>query len=199
MQQLSLFEPDRVPSPGESPVGLQYVADFISETEANKLLATIETLEFRQAKYLEYTARRRTVNYGAGYDFSKQRATSAPPLPDFLVPLIVKAAAWAKVDPAEFVQALISEYEIGTPLGWHRDVPNYEIVVGISLLGPGRLRFRPYPWHTGLKKKVFAMEVAPRSAYMLRGAARWQWQHSVPPAKVLRYSITLRTQRTSAG
>jgi hypothetical protein len=83
-------------------------------------------------------------------------------------------------------------------LGWHRDVPDYELVSGVSLAGVARLRFRPYPWKPEKKAEVFALEVAPRSAYILRDDARWKWQHHVPPTKVLRYSITFRTARQSS-
>jgi hypothetical protein len=32
---------------------------------------------------------------------------------------------------------------------------------------------------------------------VLDGAARWQWQHSIPPGREERYSITFRTLRAS--
>jgi alkylated DNA repair dioxygenase AlkB len=188
MRQFSLLEP-------ALPAGMQYTPDFISPDEAAALLEVIRTLPLQEARYREYTARRRTVNYGAGYDFSAQRTVAAPPLPSFLDSVVQRAAILARVEPSEFVQALISEYQPGTPLGWHRDVPDYESIVGLSLAGPGRMRFRPYPWSREKKQQVFALELDPRSAYVLRGDARWKWQHSVPPAKQLRYSLTLRTRR----
>jgi alkylated DNA repair dioxygenase AlkB len=94
------------------------------------------------------------------------------------------------------VQAHVYEYHVGTPLGWHRDVPDYEVIVGISLAGTARLRMRPYPWSPERKREIIAVELEPRSAYILRGAARWGWQHQVPPTKMLRYSITFRTTRS---
>ncbi len=94
----------------------------------------------------------------------------------------------------DFVQALIAEYQPGTPLGWHRDVPDFEVVVGISLAGTARLRFRPYPWTP--EKEVAGVRAGTGTAarqYILRDQARWDWQHHVPPTKELRYSITFRT------
>ena len=195
MRQTSIFDPTAGVPPGRLPEGLSYTTDFITPAEEAALLATFRTLPFKEAKYQQYTARRRTVNYGAGYDFSHKHTIAAPPLPDFLRPLIEQAAAWAQLPANAFIQALLAEYQPGTPLGWHRDVPDYELIFGLSLAGPGRIRFRPYPWEPERKKEMFAIELEPRSAYILRGPARWQWQHHVPPAKVLRYSITLRTQR----
>jgi alkylated DNA repair dioxygenase AlkB len=180
------------------PPGLIYCPEFVSTDEERELLSIIQQLPLREARYLQYVARRRTLSYGAGYDFQARQATPAPPLPAFLEELRARAAAWAGVAPQEFVQALIAEYRPGTPLGWHRDVPDYELVVGISLAAAARMRLRRYPWNPAQKADIVNLTLEPRSAYTLRDAARWQWQHCVPPVKQLRYSITLRTARTAA-
>jgi alkylated DNA repair dioxygenase AlkB len=181
------------------PRGLVYRPDFISPAEEQELLAVIQALPLAQARYRQYTARRRTVNFGSSYDFTHRVALDAPPIPAFLLSLRAKVAAWAAVLEEHFVQALVAEYSPGTPLGWHRDVPEFEVICGVSLAGPARLRFRPYPWSIEKKREVFALDVEPRSAYVLRDEARWAWQHSVPPTKALRYSITFRTRRGRAG
>lgn len=186
MKQAEIF-------PAALPAGLTYREDFISADEERQLLSAIQDLPLQESRYRQFTARRRTVNYGFSYDFTHLQAKAAPPIPEFLTPLRARAAAWAGVQPDDFVQALIAEYKPGTPLGWHRDVADYKLVVGISLAGSARLRFRPYPWSPEKKAQVFALELAPRSAYILRDEARWRWQHHVPPTKVLRYSITFRT------
>ena len=187
--QASLFEP-------VLPPGLIYRPDFVERAEEHTLLEHIRTLPLREAQYRQYTARRRTVNYGFSYDFQHLEAKPAPPIPEFLAPLRARAAQWAGVAAEDFVQGLIAEYTPGTPLGWHRDVPNFELIVGISLAGTARIRFRPYPWKPERRREVFALELEPRSAYILRDEARWGWQHSVPPTKELRYSITFRTARS---
>lgn len=101
-------------------------------------------------------------------------------------------AAWLGVGFDDIQHVLIAEYRAGTALGWHRDVPNFELVCGVSLAASTRMRFRPFPPGSD-RKKVLSLELAPRSAYILRGDARWRWQHSIPPTKALRYSITFRT------
>jgi len=186
MKQAEIFAPTLPP-------GMEYREEFISAEEEQQLLSEIRGLPLQESQYRQYTARRRTVNYGFSYDFTHLQSKAAPPIPDFLTPLRTRAAEWAGVQPGDFVQALIAEYQPGTPLGWHRDVPDYELVVGVSLAGAARLRFRPYPWSPEKKSQVFALELAPRSAYVLRDEARWGWQHQVPPTKGWRYSITLRT------
>ena len=184
--QASLFEP-------VLPPGLIYRREFLARDEEQSLLENIRALPLREAQYRQYTARRRTVNYGYSYDFQQLEAKPAPPIPEFLATARARAAQFAGVSAQDFVQALIAEYTPGTPLGWHRDVPDFELIVGISLAGAARIRFRPYPWKPERRKEVFALELEPRSAYILRDEARWGWQHSVPPTKELRYSITFRT------
>ena len=105
-------------------------------------------------------------------------------------------AAWLGVGFDDIQHVLVAEYRPGTALGWHRDVPNFELVCGISLAASTRMRFRPFPPQRRAatdRKHILSLELAPRSAYILRGDARWRWQHSIPPTRALRYSITFRT------
>ena len=189
MTQPDLFGPAASPLPP----GLVYETDFLSAAEEAALVALIGQLPLQAMQYKQYTALRRVVSYGGKYDFSAQRLNEAEPIPEWLAPLRAKAAHWLGIAPAQFTQALVAEYRPGTPRGWHRDVPDFEDVVGISLAAPGVMRFRPYPPQAPRKQDVVKLELAPRSIYLLRGASRWQWQHSVAPTRALRYSITLRT------
>ncbi|HET8744438.1 MAG TPA: alpha-ketoglutarate-dependent dioxygenase AlkB [Ramlibacter sp.] len=175
------------------PPGLRYEEEFLSPSEEAALVERIAQLPLAAMKYQQYTALRRVVSYGGQYDFSAQRLEQAEPLPGWLDPLRERAAAWIGVAPAQFTQALVAEYRPGTPLGWHRDVPDFEDIVGVSLLNEAVMRFRPYPPEAPKKADVVKLTLAPRSIYLLRGPARWAWQHSVAATKVLRYSITLRT------
>ena len=188
MQQADLF-------PRVLPRGLEYHPEFLNSHEEGELLELIRALPLQEAQYKDFTARRRTISYGSTYDFSTNTSLPAEPIADFLLPLRLKVARWCSVDSESFVHALIAEYRPGTPLGWHRDVPEFELVAGVSLAGSCRMRFRPYPWTPERKREMFTLELMPRSAYILKDAARWQWQHSIPPTKELRYSITFRTRR----
>jgi len=187
-------------APGpDLPPGMRLQPEFLSREEEAALVATIESLPLANMKYQQYTARRRVVSYGGQYDFSAQRLNAAEPLPAWLDPLRERAGAWTGIAPGDFAQALIAEYAPGTPLGWHRDVPDFEDVVGISLLNEAVLRFRPYPPESGSRADVRKLTVPPRSIYLLHGPSRWEWQHAVSPTKQLRYSITLRTRRSLAA
>jgi alkylated DNA repair dioxygenase AlkB len=177
----------------ELPAGMRLQAEFLSRDEEAALIGVIERLPLEHMKYQQYTARRRVVSYGGQYDFSAQRLHEAEPLPAWLDALRARAGAWAGIAPERFTQALVAEYAPGTPLGWHRDVPDFEDVIGVSLLNEAVMRFRPYPPESGSRKDVRKLTLPPRSIYLLRGPSRWEWQHAVSPTKLLRYSITLRT------
>jgi alkylated DNA repair dioxygenase AlkB len=186
--QLELFA-----SGSSLPSGLLYRPDFIDEREEGELLEGIRLLELREAQYKEFTAKRRVASFGAGYDYDENELTPAPVIASFLLPLRSKVARWAGVSAEDFGYALVSEYRPGTQLGWHRDVPHFEVVAGVSLGSACTMRFRRYP--PGRKERIFSLEVQPRSAYILKEEARWGWQHSVAPTPALRYSITFRTRR----
>jgi len=180
------------------PEGFVYRPEFITPEEETALLAIIRELPLEEAQYRQYTARRRTVHYGGQYDFNKGRLDEAPPLPPSLMPLREKVARWIGIPPEQFVHGLVTEYASGTPLGWHRDVANFEVIVGVSLGGRARMRLRPYrPGEKIRREEVIPLELEPRSAYVMRDTARWGWQHSIAETKELRYSITFRTGRNA--
>lgn len=178
------------------PEGFLYRLEFITPEEEAGLVSDIRALPLSEAKYREYTARRRTVSYGGQYDFSAGRLEAAPDIPGFLFPLREKVARWVDVPAEKFVHALVTEYSPGTPLGWHRDVPDFELIAGVSLAGRARMRLRPYrPGEKQDRKDVINLELEPRSAYVMRDVARWGWQHCISETRELRYSITFRTGR----
>jgi alkylated DNA repair dioxygenase AlkB len=163
-----------------NPDGLVYEPGFLSAAEEAALLAGVRALPLEEARYREYTAKRRVAIF------------EAPP--PFLVALRDRLAAWAAVPAAELTYTLINEYRPGTALGWHRDSPEYEVVVGVSLGTACRMRFRPWPHRKGDNREALELRLLPRSAYVMRDAVRWRWQHSIPAVKELRYSITFRSR-----
>lgn len=179
-------------APTELPGGFTYRPDFLKENDEAELLRIFQTLDFEVFDFHGYKAKRRTVEYGWEYDFHTREATAVRPIPDFLLPLRGRSAALVGVQPQELVEAVITEYPAGAPIGWHRDVPQFEIIVGISLGSSCRMRFKPYR----SEGKLVSVILEPRSAYIIRGDARWKFQHSIPAVEKLRYSITFRTLRT---
>lgn len=198
LPQIELFE-----QRPRLPHGLIYEPGFLTPEEQAGLLAEIRKLPFREAKFQQYTARRRVVRYGEGeypasYGPAAEEANPRRPFPGFLVPVRRKVAEWLDMRELEFPHALVTEYQPGTPIGWHSDAPHFETIVGLSLAGTVRMRFRPYAAKNDRKAGI-ELKLAPGSVYVMRGDIRWKWQHHIPPAKELRYSITLRTLKRSAA
>jgi alkylated DNA repair dioxygenase AlkB len=182
------------------PDGFVYRRDFLDTAEESSLLEIIRGLPLEEATYRQYTAKRRTVSYGGKYDYDRNVLNAAPGIPEFLFPLREKVAEWVGIPADNLVHGLVSEYRPGTPLGWHRDVPDFEAIVGVSLGGVARMKLRPYkPGERNLVKDVIALDLLPRSAYSIRGVARWGWQHSIAATKEHRYSITFRTALAPPG
>ncbi|WP_246295060.1 alpha-ketoglutarate-dependent dioxygenase AlkB [Piscinibacter koreensis] len=185
-----------MPAATPMPAGWRFEPGFLSAAEEAELLAAIAQLPLHEAEYKGYTARRRVANFGTAYDFAAHRLLPGPPIPEVLLGLRERVATWAGLAPDALSSALVAEYRAGTPLGWHRDVPDFEVVVGVSLGTPARMRLRRYPPVNPRKADVLNVELPPRSIYRLEGEARWGWQHSIAPTPALRHSVTFRTRST---
>ena len=179
-------------APSERPEGLVYRADLLSAEEEAALLARLDALRFDPIVMHGQAAKRTARHFGLDYDYESRTPKPGEPLPDWLEPVRARAAELAGVEPEELVEILVQRYPPGSTIGWHRDAPAFGTVVGVSLGGACRLRFQR---GTGEARRVYEVVLEPRSGYLLAGEARTSWQHSIPPAKELRYSITFRTLR----
>jgi alkylated DNA repair dioxygenase AlkB len=184
----TLFEPD-------APAGFDYRPDFLEPAEERDLLEHMSSVSFANFEMHGTIARRRVAFFGERYD-----GVPAPPVPDFLTEWQRRVAEWVELPPSAFVMVLINEYGRGAPIGWHRDAPQYGIVVGLSLLSACRMRFRPYlrPDQRAAgprRRSTHEIVLARRSAYLLSGAARDAYEHHVPAVADRRYSITFRSVR----
>jgi DNA oxidative demethylase len=178
------------------PVGLVYQPDFLTEGEERQVLDVLEAMEFHTITMHGQTARRTVRHFGLDYGYESWTLEPTEPLPRELGWLQQRAGALAGLDPADFAQILVSRYPPGATIGWHRDAPMFgPKVVGISLAAACRMRFQR---GKGNARQVAEVTLEPRSAYVLAGPARFAWQHSIPPTKALRYSITFRTLKASA-
>jgi alkylated DNA repair dioxygenase AlkB len=179
------------------PQGLLFDPAFLTAEEECALLGELEQLDFREIVMHGVAARRTARHYGLDYDYERRaHIEQAEPLPPWLEPLRARCAALAGLEPEALVEALVQRYPAGATMGWHRDAPSFGVVVGVSLGSSARMRFRrgsTSRWTT------WELDLPPRSAYVLAGEARTRWQHSIPPTKALRYSITFRTLRTARG
>jgi DNA oxidative demethylase len=181
-----------VRAPLEQPDGILVRADVLAAEEESALLERFETLRFDPIVFRGQAARRTARHFGLGYDYESRTPRPGEPIPDWIAPSRRAAAELAGVAAGELVEVLVQHYPPGAGIGWHRDAPAFGIVAGISLLGSSRLRFQRGKRD---QRRVWEVELKPRSGYVLAGDARWSWEHSLPAAKELRYSITFRTLR----
>ncbi len=170
--------------------GLDYRDDVVDRGEEKELIGRIDAETLSPFRFQGWLGKRLTRSFGWHYDFDDQSFGENDPLPDWLMPLRGRAAAFAGLPEAELVQALLIRYDPGAGIGWHRDRPVFEHVVGISLGVPATMRFRRR--RAGGFDRV-GMPLEPRSIYHLSGEARHEWEHSIAEMEVSRWSITFRS------
>lgn len=180
---LPLFEPALLP-------GLCYQEHFVAAGEERHLLGRLQALDLAPFRFHGWTGNRRTTSFGWRYDFDDASFRPTEPVPAWLEPLRDKAAELAGVAPGDIAHALLARYDPGAGIGWHKDRSVFDRVVGVSLGASATLRFRQ---RTAGGFRRFGLPVEPRSAYLLSGEARHDWEHSIAPGEELRFSITFRT------
>jgi alkylated DNA repair dioxygenase AlkB len=190
--QLSLFDAPPWPEPA-MPEGFAYQPDLIDLAEEGDLVRRFQDLDFQPYEHLGYLGNRRVAGFGWRRDDRGHMAETGEPIPDFLQPLLQKVAGFTGFPVDSFRHALVTEYAPGAGIGWHRDRPPAVAIAGVSLLSPCAFRLRR---KAGDKWDRATLQAAPRSAYLMSGPARSDWQHSIPPLEALRYSVTFRTVRT---
>jgi alkylated DNA repair dioxygenase AlkB len=175
--------------------GLLYQPNFISEAEETDLTRTIETLPLERFKFRQYSGNRRVSAFGFRYDFTRRALEAAPPLPEFLDDLRGRAAQFAGLLRDDIAQEQVLEYAPGAGIGWHRDKPEFDVVVGVSLGAPAVMRYRRRAGDTWVRA---TQRLEPRSIYVMSGEARHEWEHSIAPQTELRYSLIFRSLTTQA-
>jgi alkylated DNA repair dioxygenase AlkB len=177
--------------PPSAPAGLLYAEDFLSLAEERALIAAIDAVELAPFRFQGWLGKRLTASFGWHYDFDRAAFGPTTPIPEALLPVRDRAAAFAGLTSDDLVQTLLIRYDPGAGIGWHRDRPVFEHVVGISLGDPAVLRLRRRRPEGGFDRA--AQPVFPRSIYHLSGEARHGWEHSIAPSETRRWSITFRS------
>jgi alkylated DNA repair dioxygenase AlkB len=174
------------------PAGFRYAPELVDAGEEARLVEAFADLPFREFEFHGFLGKRRVVPFGFRYDYNGGGLQSAAPMPDCLLPLRERAATFAGLPPDRLAHALVTEYRPGTSIGWHRDRPHYDDVIGISLSSPCTFRLRR-KHDAGWERASLRLDR--RSIYLMRGPSRWEWEHSIPAVDALRYSITFRSMR----
>lgn len=171
------------------PEGFRYEPAVVPRSLETSLIAQFSELPFKAFEFRGFEGKRRVVSYGWKYDFATEALRPAEEMPALLHPVRELAAQFAGMEPDRLQQALITEYQPGAPIGWHKDKAVFGRVVGLSLLSPCTFRLRR---KVAGKWERASLTLEPGSGYLIAGPAREQWEHSIPPVDALRYSITFR-------
>ncbi len=184
--------PSSPPPKTPLPDGFRYQAELITAAEEQDLVARFHALPFKPYEHLGYVGHRRIAGFGWRQDEAGRMVETGEPIPELLLPLLAKVAAFTGLAQDRFRHALVSEYAPGAGIGWHRDRPPAVAIAGVSLLSPCQFRLRRKAGDRWDRASILA---GPRSAYLMSGPARSDWQHSIPAVEALRYSVTFRTVR----
>jgi alkylated DNA repair dioxygenase AlkB len=191
---MDLSQPDLFQASPAMPEGFRYQPDFLTANEEHDLVERLADLPFKEFEFQGYRGKRRVLSYGWQYDFNRMELQRTEDMPAFLLPLRERAARLAGLEASEFQHVLLTEYAAGAGIGWHKDKPMFAEVAGISLGSPCVFRFRR---KAGAKWERASVVTEPRSAYLLQGPSRTEWEHSIPDVDSLRYSITFRNFKPS--
>jgi alkylated DNA repair dioxygenase AlkB len=191
---MDLSQPDLFQASPALPEGFRYRPDFLTADEEHDLVERFADLPFKEFEFRGYRGNRRVLSFGWQYDFNRMELLRTEDMPAFLLSLRERAARFAGLEASEFQHVLLTEYAAGAGIGWHRDKPMFAEVVGISLGSPCVFRFRR---KAGSKWERASVVTEPRSAYLLQGPSRTEWEHSIPAVDSLRYSITFRNFKPS--
>lgn len=171
--------------------GFRYYGEIISREQEQELLVFMNGLDFQPYVMRGQGSRRGIVRFGFDYGPVGGSHHQVKPLPAELIRLRDDCARVANLRGGqEFVASVVTRYPPGATIGWHSDMSIFgPVVFGVSFNTACVLKLRPKLD----RKKTFRIQVEPRSLYVMEGKIRSDWEHSIPPVKTLRYSITFRT------
>ncbi len=171
-----------------APEGFLFVPDFLSAEEQSNLLRELVALDFEHDTFRGQRLKRGYAQFGYAYGSTGRTLKPVAAMPSFLVAVADRALPHC-LEGTAFNQCIVTLYPAGAGIGWHTDAPRFgETIGGVSLGGEGRLQFRA----NGSDKVSFEVVASSGSRYLMRGPARWDYQHQVLPVRQERYSLTFR-------
>jgi alkylated DNA repair dioxygenase AlkB len=168
---------------------LTLATEIMTQAEEAALIALIEQSGLSYSVY-DPDNLRSSTSYGWKYDFAKDSFVPCAPMPEGFRGIAASAAAFADVAVGDLAECLLNRYETGAVIQPHFDKPVWDRVVGVSLGSAATMEFRR---ETDGGWEHAPVELPPRSMYLLAGDTRHLWQHSLPPVRATRWSITFRT------
>ncbi len=171
MRQPSLFD-DGAENNEPSVPGLQYIPEYITEDQEQKLIAAVDKKEWLTE------LKRRVQHYGFKYNYKRgvKKLDPAPALPRWAVNLAQKLQRDALAEELPD-QLIINEYEPGQGISAHVDREELfgGVIISVSLGSPCVMEFI----NNETRERV-ALLLERRSALVMKGEARHQWKHAIP-------------------
>ena len=183
--------------PPELPEGFTYIEEFLTKDEEESLYQEILKIDLHNMIFQGIEAKRKTASFGYDYSFDKRQLSKGKEIPGSFSSLIQRVGDKFEVKVEDFAELLVTEYPVGSVINWHRDAPPFDMIAGISLMSDCIFKLRPHDKAKQNRSSIISFPVQRRSLYLMQGPARSEWQHSIAPVKQVRYSITLRTLKTT--
>src|SRR3954468_21270773 len=161
------------------PEGFSYCSNFLSEEEETILYNEISKLELHNLDYHGYKANRKVTSFGYDYSFENNKLTKGRNIPAAFEFLLEKVAQHISTEQNKFAELLITEYPVSAVINWHRDVPQFDLIAGISLLSDCIFKLRPYDKAKQTRSSIISFPDHRCSLYTMQENARWNWQHSI--------------------
>ena len=183
--------------PPELPEGFTYIEEFLTKDDEESLYQEILKIDLHNMIFQGFEAKRKTASFGYDYSFDKRQLSKGKEIPGSFSSLIQRVGDKFEVKVEDFAELLVTEYPVGSVINWHRDAPPFDMIAGISLMSDCIFKLRPHDKAKQNRNSIISFPVRRRSLYLMQGPARSEWQHSIAPVKQVRYSITLRTLKTT--
>ena len=190
--QRSFFPPDL-------PDGLTYLENYVSQEDAATLVRYVDAKPWRA------DLKRRVQHYGYRYDYKTRQARREDhlgPLPRLFQRLADQLTTDGYFEAIPD-QVIVNEYVPGQGISAHVDCqPCFgDVIASLSLLSSCVMQFADPS-----SSRKTELNLQPSSLLVMRGAARHQWTHAIPPRKsdviagqkhvrTRRLSLTFRTMR----
>ena len=168
-------------------VGFELIPEYLTKAEEQAYIKAVDAGDWLT------DLKRRVQHYGWRYDYKSRQVSDDAylgPLPHWAEELAIRLQE-DKHFATRPNQVIVNEYQIGQGIAPHTDRDCFgPVIATISLAAHRRMKLS-----CGDEKEE--IDLYPRSLLVMKGSARTDWKHSIPPVSAQgtarRISLTFRT------